>query len=56
MSNANNISKKTKSTSDQRFREVDGRVFNLKRKEHTWLKETNEDEGYSKTLSKTKKH
>ena len=42
--------------SDEWLDEVDERVFNFKKKVHSWLKETNEDDRCSKAPSKTKSH
>ena len=42
--------------SDKWLDEVDEMVFNFKRKVHSWLKETNEDDRFSKSSSKTKSH
>ena len=42
--------------SDEWLDEVDEMIFNFKRKLHSWLKETNEDDRYSKASSKTKIH
>ena len=35
---------------------VDEMIFNFKRKVHSWLKETNEDDRCSKSSSRTKSH
>ena len=40
--------------SDEWLDEVDEMIFNFKRKVHSWLKETNEDDRCSKASSKTK--
>ena len=42
--------------SDEWFDEVDETIFNSKRKVHSWLKETNENDRCSKASSKTKSH
>ena len=42
--------------SDEWFDEVDETIFNSKRKVHSWLKETNENDRCSKASSKTKNH
>ena len=42
--------------SGQWLDEVDEMIFNFKRKVHSWLKETNEDDRCSKALSKAKSH
>ena len=42
--------------SDEWLDEVDEMIFNFKRKVHSWLKETNEDDRCSKASSKTKSH
>ena len=42
--------------SDEWREEVDEMIFNFKTKMHSWLKETNEDDRYSKASSKTKSH
>ena len=44
------------SNSDERLDEIDVIVFNFKRKVHSWLKETNEDDRCSKASSKTGSH
>ena len=41
---------------DESLDEVDEMIFNFKRKVHSWLKETNEDDRCSKASSKTKSH
>ena len=42
--------------SDEWLYEVDEMIFNFRRSVHSWLKETNEDDGFSKDSSKTKSH
>ena len=42
--------------SDEWLDEVDEMIFNFKRKVHSWLKETNEDDRCSKAPSRTKIH
>ena len=42
------------SNSDEWLDEVDEMIFNFKRKVHSWLKETNEDDRCSRASSKTK--
>ena len=44
------------SNSDDWLDGVDEMIFNFKRKVHSWLKETNEDDRCSKASSKTKNH
>ena len=41
-------------STDEWLDEVDEMIFNFKRKVHSWLKETNDDDRCSKTSSKTK--
>ena len=41
---------------DEYLDEVDEMIFNFKRKVHSWLKETNEDDRCSKASSRTKSH
>ena len=41
---------------DEWIDEVDEMIFNFKRKVHSWLKETNENDRCSKASSKTKNH
>ena len=36
--------------------EVDEMIFNFKRKVHSWLKETNDDDRCSKSSSRTRSH
>ena len=44
------------SNSDEWLDEVDEMIFNFKRKVHSWLKETNDDDKCLKASSKTKSH
>ena len=51
-----NLEEEQINSSDEWVDEVDERVFNFKKKMHSWLKETNEDDRCSKAPSKTKGH
>ena len=51
-----NLEEEQINSSDEWLDEVDERVFNFKKKVHSWLKEANEDNSCSKAPSKTKGH